>query len=168
MSAAPRASPPPHKTGNVIRDSALGRVPETIEEIIELNRRVWEVSRVSASLLEVIRLRNARTVNCVFCRAVRYDVARRDGLTEERAQLIDEGYESSTLAPREKLAIALADAYLGYPAGVSAELASMMVALMTFNFTSRTAVAIGGMPEAPLPVVEISVAGTTGGPAARP
>jgi alkylhydroperoxidase family enzyme len=181
MSATPRASPPPHKTGNVIRDSALGRVPETIEEILELNRRVWEDSRVSASLLEVIRLRNARTVNCVFCRAVRYDVARRDGLTEERAQLIDEGYESSTLAPREKLAIALADAYLGYPAGVSAELAarlgaefsgaelaSMMVALMTFNFTSRTAVAIGGMPEAPLPVVEISVAGTTGGPAARP
>jgi alkylhydroperoxidase family enzyme len=181
VSPLARVAPPPHKTGNVIRDSALGRVPQTIEEIIELNRRVWEDSRVAPALLEIVRLRNARTVNCVFCRAVRYDVARRDGLTEERAQMIAEGYESSALAPREKLAIGLADAYLGYPAGVSADLAarlgaefssgevaSLMVALMTFNFTSRTAVAIGGMPEAPLPVVEISVAATTGGSAPRP
>jgi alkylhydroperoxidase family enzyme len=169
MSSPARVAPPATKTGNVIRDSALGRVPETVEQIIELNRRVWAESGLAPALLEVLRLRNARTVNCVFCRAVRYDVARRDGLTEERAQMIAEGYESSALAPREKLAIGLADAYLGYPAGVegdlaarlraefsSGELASMLVALMTFNFTSRTAVAIGGMPAEPLPITLMS------------
>jgi hypothetical protein len=48
-----------------------------------------------------------------------------------------------------------------------AQIASMMVALMTFNFTARTAVSIGGMPEDPLPIVEVSVAVTTGEPAAQ-
>jgi alkylhydroperoxidase family enzyme len=175
MQPKARVAAPQTQTGNVIRDSALGRVPETIGEIIDLNRHVWQDRLVSPALLEIIRLRNARTVNCVFCRAVRYDVARRDGLTEQKAEMIADGYESSALSGREKLAIALADAYLGFPAGVDrdlaaricaefsrAQIASMMVALMAFNFTSRTAVCIGGMPEEPLPIIEVAVAATTG------
>lgn len=84
--------------------------------------------------------------------------------------MIRDGYEASSLAPREKAAIALADAYLGFPAGISEdaarrvtdafdddEIASMMVSLMTFNFTSRAAVSNGGMPEGPLPITEVSV-----------
>jgi alkylhydroperoxidase family enzyme len=170
VSAEARARAPSRRTGNAIRDSALGLVPETLEEIIALNGAVWQRSLVSATLLEMLRLRNARTVNCVYCKAVRYEVARTDGLTEARAAMIDADYRSSTLSEREKLAIALADAYLGFPAGVSAELAlrlchefspeqiaSMFVALMTFNFTSRTAVSIGGMPTEPLPVTVITV-----------
>jgi alkylhydroperoxidase family enzyme len=160
-----RATAPPGRTGNPIRDSALGRVPETLEEIIALNAAVWQRSLVSPTLLEILRLRNARTVNCVYCKAVRYQVAREDGLTEARAELIDANYADTALAPREKLAIALADAYLGFPAGMTAQLAqrlsaqfspeqiaSMFVALMAFNFTSRTAVSLGGMPEEPLPL----------------
>jgi alkylhydroperoxidase family enzyme len=175
MPSKPRASPPDILTGNVMRDSALGRVPDTLEQIIDLNRRVWQDSLVSPALLEILRLRNARSVNCVYCRAVRYDVARRDGLTEQKAQMIDDQYRTSALSAREKLAIELADAYLGFPAGVSrdlaarlaqefspAQIASMLVALPAFNFASRTAVAIGGMPEEPLPVIEVSVAAITG------
>jgi hypothetical protein len=41
------------------------------------------------------------------------------------------------------------------------QIASMFVALMTFNFTSRTAVSIGGMPEDPLPVMLLPTASTT-------
>jgi len=169
-----RAGAPATRTGNVIRDSALGQVPETLDEIIRLNAQVWQNSLVSPTLLELIRLRNARTVNCVFCKSVRYEVARNDGLTEERAQLVDANYERSTLSTREKLAIALADCYLGFPAGVkpelvaqlraeftAAEIASLLVALMTFNFTSRTAVSIGGMPEGPLPITLLPVTVTT-------
>jgi alkylhydroperoxidase family enzyme len=180
MQTKPRVAAPQTHTGNVIRDSALGLVPHTVGEIIDLNRHVWQDSLVSPALLEIIRLRNARTVNCVYCRAVRYDIARKDGLTEDRAEMIADGYEQSALSEREKLVIALADSYLGFPAAVSRELASrvsyefspaqiasMMVALMTFNFTARTAVSIGGMPEAPLPIVEVSVAVTTGEPAAQ-
>lgn len=174
MATKARASAPATRSGNVIRDSALGQVPETVAEIITLNGQVWQNSLVSPTLLEMVRLRNARAVNCVFCKAVRYEVARNDGLTEERAQLIDAHYQDSSLSRREKLAIALADCYLGFPAGVSPELAtqlaaeftpaqiaSLLVALMTFNFTSRTAVSIGGMPEGPLPVVVMPVTMTT-------
>ncbi len=174
MATKARASPPPTRTGNVIRDSALGQVPETVDDIIALNGAVWQSSLVSPTLLEMVRLRNARTVNCVFCKAVRYEVARNDGLTEERAQLIDANYQHSSLSRREKLAIALADSYLGYPAGIRPELAvqlaaeftpaqiaTLLVALMTFNFTSRTAVSIGGMPEDPLPVMVLPVSVTT-------
>jgi alkylhydroperoxidase family enzyme len=170
MQGKPRVSGPGTQSGNVVRDSAMGLVPETVDEILALNGHVWRESRVPPALLEILRLRNARTVNCVFCKSVRYDVARLDGLTEERAALVADGYEQSALARREKLAIALADAYLGFPAGVdaglaarlgaeftAAEIASMLVALVTFNFTSRTAVSIGGMPEDPLPVTVVSV-----------
>jgi alkylhydroperoxidase family enzyme len=174
MATKARASPPATRTGNVIRDSALGLVPETVEEVIVLNGEVWQSSLVSPTLLEMVRLRNARAVNCVFCKAVRYEVARNDGLTEERAQLIDANYQHSSLSRREKLAIALADCYLGFPAAVKPELAAqlaaeftpaqiaaLLVALMTFNFTSRTAVSIGGMPEEPLPVMVLPVTVTT-------
>jgi alkylhydroperoxidase family enzyme len=168
MSAKARASAPAERTGNPIRDSALAQVPETLEEIVALNSAVWRRSLVAPALLETLRLRNARTVNCVFCKSVRYEVARADGLTEARAAMIDAGYEHSALSAREKLAVALADSYLGFPAGMDAalaqrlahafsteQIASMLVALMTFNFTSRTAVSIGGMPEDPLPVVVV-------------
>jgi alkylhydroperoxidase family enzyme len=171
MSAKARARAPARRTGNPIRDSALALVPETVDEIVALNSAVWKRSLVSPALLETLRLRNARTVNCVFCKAVRYEVARADGLTEARAAMIDTGYQDSALTEREKLAVALADSYLGFPAGMGAELAqrlarefsaeqiaSMFVALMTFNFTSRTAVSIGGMPEEPLPVVLVPLA----------
>jgi len=175
MGAKARAHAPATRTGNMIRDSALGLVPETLTEIIALNAAVWNSSPVSPALLEMLRLRNARTVNCVYCKAVRYEVARSDGLTEERAAMIDQHYASSALSKREKLVIGLADAYLGFPVGVSAELATrlreefsaaqiaaMFVALMTFNFTSRTAVSIGGMPEDPLPVTLLPLSATGG------
>lgn len=171
----PRASAPAARSGNVIRDSALGQVPETVAEIITLNGHIWNGGIVAPSLLEILRLRNARTVNCVFCQSVRYDVARKDGLSEDRAEMVGDGYRQSTLSAREKAAIVLADSYLGFPAGMNpetaaeiaahftrAEVDAMLVALMTFNFTSRTAVAIGGMPEEPLPVMEVPVSITTG------
>jgi alkylhydroperoxidase family enzyme len=176
MATKARASPPAGApTGNPIRDSALGLVPETLTEIVTLNSAVWQRSLVSPALLEAIRLRNARTVNCVYCKSVRYEAARADGLTEERAALIDADYASSSLSEREKLAIALTDAYLGFPAGMDGalaarlrqafpteQLASMFVALMAFNFTSRTAVSIGGMPEEPLPITVLPMSATRG------
>jgi alkylhydroperoxidase family enzyme len=175
MSTKPRATGPANQTGNVILDSAMGLVPETVSEIIRLNSHVWRDSQVPPSLLEILRLRNARTVNCVFCKSVRYDVARHDGLTEDRAEMVADGYAESELTDREKRAIMLADSYLGFPAGVKApdaeriasefgsdEMSSMLIALMTFNFTSRTAVSIGGMPEEPLPIVEVPLAISVG------
>lgn len=166
--AIARIQAPERKTGDVIRDSALGLVPETIEPIANLNRHVWRSGSVRASLLEIVRLRNARTVNCQFCKSVRYDLARQDGLTEDKVDQIREGYEESLLSTEEKLAIAFADAYLHDPGAISKELvahlkqhfsatqlAHLAIALVAFNATSRCAVAIGGMPEN-LPITELA------------
>jgi alkylhydroperoxidase family enzyme len=171
--AEPRARASGTNSGNPIRDSALGTVPHTLEAIVRLNAEVWRHNLVPPALLEIIRLRNARTVNCVFCKSVRYERARQDGLTEERASMVDANYRDSALRPQEKLAIAFADGYLGYPAGITRELAadlraafsapqlaSLLLALVNFNFTSRTAVSIGGMPQEPLPVTVLPLSGT--------
>jgi alkylhydroperoxidase family enzyme len=168
MGTVARIQAPQQKTGDVIRDSALGLVPETIEAIANLNRQIWRSGSVRASLLEIVRLRNARTVNCQFCKSVRYDLARRDGLTEDKVDQIRDGYEESLLSTEEKLAIALADAYLHDPGGMSKELAAhlkqhfpaaqlahLTIALIAFNATSRCAVTIGGMPEN-LPITELA------------
>ncbi|HEV3113689.1 MAG TPA: hypothetical protein VGY99_24650 [Candidatus Binataceae bacterium] len=168
MGAVARVAAPQGKTGDPIRDSALGLVAETVDQIARLNHHAWRSSPVRASLLEIVRLRNARTVNCQFCKSVRYDLARRDGLTENKVDQIADGYEQSGLSDEEKLAVAFADAYLLDPNAMSAELASRLkkqftpaqlahlaIALIAFNATSRCAVTIGGMPEN-LPITEIS------------
>ena len=41
MSSHLRVAVPREQTGNSIRDSALGLVPETVEPLIALNERVW-------------------------------------------------------------------------------------------------------------------------------
>jgi alkylhydroperoxidase family enzyme len=168
MGAAARVQGPSNHTGDPIRDSALGLVPETVDQIAVLNRNVWRSSSVRPALLEIIRLRNARTVNCQFCKSVRYDLARRDGLTENKIDQIRDGYQRSALSVEEKLAIEFADAYLHDPAATSPDLASRLkrhftpaqlahlaIAIVAFNATSRCAVSIGGMPDN-LPVMEIA------------
>jgi alkylhydroperoxidase family enzyme len=105
----------------------------------------------------------------VFCKSVRYDVAKADGLSEDKVDNIADGYEDSNLSDMEKAALAFTDAYLFDPKGVTpalkarlkatfteAQIATLAVALATFNASSRCAVSLGGMPES-LPVTEISV-----------
>jgi len=117
----------------------------------------------------MLRLRNARTVNCVFCKSVRYDIARADGLSEDKVAQIDDDFAASRLSEREKLVLAFADLYLRTPGRVDAALAErlrheftpeqishMAIALTTFHALSRCAVSLGGMPEH-LPVTVASV-----------
>ncbi|MGD9598222.1 MAG: carboxymuconolactone decarboxylase family protein [Steroidobacteraceae bacterium] len=145
-----RAGKPEKLTGHVIRDSSLGLVPETLPAIMEM-----------------LRLRNARAVNGVFCKSMRYDIARADGLTEEKVAQIDDDYPASRLGEREKLVLAFADLYLRTPVRVDpavaaqlrreftpAELTHMAIGLATFHALSRCAVSLGGMPES-LPVMEL-------------
>jgi alkylhydroperoxidase family enzyme len=169
MGVIARVSAPKTQTGNIIRDSALGLVPETVDVYATLNKSLWTSEYIRPALMEMVRLRNARTVNCVFCRSVRYDVAKADGLSEDKVDDIADGWEDSKLSDVEKAALAFADAYLFDPKGVTPELkarlnknftteqlAALAVGLAAFNASSRCAVSLGGMPES-LPVMEISV-----------
>lgn len=154
---------------HVIRDSNLGLVPETVQPILDLLDGIWHRASVGPAVVEMLRLRNARTVNCVVCKSVRYDIARADGLTEDKVAQIDDAFAASTLSGREKLVLAFADLYLRTPDRVDAtlaaklrreftpeQLAHMAVAITTFHALSRCAVSFGGMPES-LPVSVMAV-----------
>lgn len=169
MSARARVSAPKQQTGNIVRDSALGFVPETLDPYLALCQQLWHGGPLSASYLEMARLRNARKVNCVFCKSVRYDVAVEDGLSEDKVDLIEDDFELSNLSEREKLVLAYTDQYLNDPAGLGEELKSRLTAafsaeeivhlslsIILNNGFSRFAVAMGGMPEE-LPLMEIAV-----------
>ena len=171
MSGQPRAVNDKAPSGNMIRDSALGLVPETLDNYLALNRKIWESGPLGPAEIEVARLRNARTVNCVFCKSVRYDIAKADGLSEERVAMIGEGYRASDLSTREKLIIAFTDQYYQDPAGIgddlkadlqqaftAEELIHLSLVVAHFSGFSRCAVSLGGMPDE-LPLMEMSVPG---------
>ncbi|TXS92904.1 carboxymuconolactone decarboxylase family protein [Parahaliea maris] len=169
MASQPRVTAPQQQTGNIVRDSALGLVPETLDKYMDLTRVIWEGGLLNPAEVEIARLRNARKVNCVFCKSVRYDIAVADGLTEEKVQMIDDDFQQTSLTDREKLILAFTDQYLNDPAGLGSELKEKLLqeftpeelvhlsmAVAYFNGFSRCAVSLGGMPDE-LPVMQISV-----------
>lgn len=156
-------------TGNMVRDSALGLVPETLDHYMGLTREIWESGPLNAAEIELARIRNARTVNCVFCKSVRYDIAVEAGLSEDKVQMIEDDFRDSSLSDREKLILAFTDQFLHDPAGMSDELKGQLqtqfspeelvhlsIAVAYFSGFSRCAVSLGGMPDE-LPVMKISV-----------
>jgi alkylhydroperoxidase family enzyme len=169
MANKPRVNPPSLRTGNVVRDSALGHIPSVIEPYLRLNGALWRDGPLGPALIELARLRNARRVNCVFCKNVRYDIAKADGLNEAMVAQIDDDFVSSGLSEEQKVVLAFVDLYLDNPAEISpalkaklkahfsaAELVQLSLALVLCNTFSRFAVAMGGMPD-DLPTMEISV-----------
>lgn len=165
--SAPRVGTPANKTGHIVRDSSLGLATQTVDALIDLNNAIWRRSSVRHALLEMLRLRNARTVNCVFCKSVRYDVARADGLDEDKVARITDGFADSDLSAIEKCVLAFADVYLQHPAQfppallgqlreffTAEQIAHLAISIAGFNAMSKCAVSLGGMPES-LPVMEI-------------
>ena len=124
-------------TGNMVRDSALGLVPETLDFYMGLNRKIWESGPLSPAEIEIARLRNARKVNCVFCKSVRYDIARADGLTEDRVAMIEDNFRDSALGEREKLILAFTDQFLSDPGGLSEELKSELMAVFGSKYRNK-------------------------------
>lgn len=162
------------QTGNAIRDGIFGLVPETVSEIVALYGNLWGNACISPTLVEIIRLRLARKVDCPLCKSVRFDVPKANGLTEDRLELVEDDYELNPLSEREKCAIALTDAFLDFPVRVSEELANrllkqfnetelawVLLTLMHFNLTSRIQISLGGTPAGSLPIVEIPTSITT-------
>lgn len=162
-----RVGTPATKTGHIVRDSSLGLAPVMLDAILPLNDSVWRRNSVRHALLEMLRLRNARTVNCVFCKSVRYDVGRADGLTEEKVSRINDEFADSDLSEVEKLVLAFTDVYLFHPEQFPAPLIGQLrqhfseqqichlaISIASFNAMSKCAVSLGGMPES-LPVMEI-------------
>ena len=169
MAGKARVRGPESSTGNVIRDSALGIVPQTLARYLPLNAAIWDDGPLSPAEIEMARLRSAQYVGCVLCQAVRYDIAVAAGLGEDKVQMIGDSFLTSALSPREKLILVFTDHYLNNPSVPPAALRQQLQAEFTpqellhlslvvayFNGFSRCAVGLGGMPDH-MPRMEISV-----------
>lgn len=160
----PRVTLPQSASDDPVSGSALALQPESLAAFNQLYGTLWSRGVLSHSLKEIARLRNARTTNCVFCKNVRFDQARAEGLTEAKVDDIADDYAASDLSEKEKLVIAYTDVFLSNPAGLSKELKEAMSAffsdeeiveltagLAIFMGFSKIAVSLGGMPDS-LPV----------------
>ena len=138
----------------------LGHQPEIWRAFQRLYGTLWSRGVLDQATKEVARLRNARVTGCGFCRNVRFDGARREGLTEALVEQIADGFEASTLCERHKLVIRYADVFLTDPAGISpelqaalrreltpAEIVEVTAGLALFMGFSKIAVVLGTAPE---------------------
>ncbi len=91
---------------------------------------------------------------------MRFAVARQEGLTEEMAAQVDDGWGDSSLSERHKKALILADAFLAVSGPPSAadqgrlrseftepELIELGIGLALFNGFSKMLIALGLEPE---------------------
>jgi alkylhydroperoxidase family enzyme len=161
---APRVPPPRGRGSDPISGSALGHQPEALLAFLKLYGTLWSHGVVDQATKELARIRNARTVNCTICKSIRFEGARKEGLTEALVDQIRDGYETSELSPRHKAVLRYTDTFLS-PAPepdaalrremlshfTAAELVELTAGLALFMGFSKIAVSLGGMPES-LPV----------------
>jgi AhpD family alkylhydroperoxidase len=119
--------------------SALAHCPDLATAFHHLYGVMWSEGIVDQPLKETVRMRNARVTDCGFCKNVRFAGAREAGLTEEQVAMIDDGFESSGLSERQKVALRFTDAYLRAPGEMPAE----VMADMRERFTEPEVVEIG-------------------------
>jgi AhpD family alkylhydroperoxidase len=144
----------------------LEQNPDAAAAFWRLYGILWSHGKVDQPTKEVARLRNARTTGCNYCKAVRFSGALEAGLTEDRIDQIDDGYEASTLSPREKAVIGYVDTMLRDPHGMTAEqraaldreldaveLVELSLGIGLFHGFSKIAVALGPPPDMPVMVV---------------
>lgn len=162
---APRIRPPKTQSRDPVQNSALAHQPALLAAFTRLYGTLWSHGVLDLPTKEMTRLRNARITDCSFCRNVRFEGARRDGLGEDLVDEIRDGYaKSDALTPRQKVALRFTDAFLRDPASDDPTLRAELLAHFTpeeivelaagvalFMGFSKIAVALGQAP-ADMPV----------------
>ena len=157
---APRVQPPDVDTDDPVAGSVLAHQPALLSAFTELYGTLWSHGEVDQMTKEMARLRNARTVNCPICKAIRFSGARADGLEEQLVDLIHDGYEQTDLEPRHKAVLAWVDAFLDDPSGdhaalrarlgehfTLAQIVELTAGIALFMGFSKIAVSLGGLPD---------------------
>jgi AhpD family alkylhydroperoxidase len=157
--AAPPGEPPAlsEDADPAISKSALSEQPEALVAFLRLYGTLWSHGQLEQRIKEVARLRNARITNCAYCRSVRFEGARAEGLSEDRVDLIDDDYAISELSAREKVVLRFTDTFLREPGGLTDELRREVLdefsASDVVELTTGIAVTLGPPPEMPVMVV---------------
>jgi AhpD family alkylhydroperoxidase len=158
---------PDETPDDAISGSVLAEQPEALMGFLRLYGTLWSHGRLPQSIKEVARLRNARVTDCAYCRSVRFEGARDEGLTEDRVDHIVDGYETAAeLSDREKAAIRFTDTFLREPGELGGEqraelaahfdddeLVELAAGVALFMGFSKIAVALGPPSAMPTEVV---------------
>jgi alkylhydroperoxidase family enzyme len=163
---AARVKAPATRSADPIQASPLALQPELLTAFLRLYGTLWSHGELDQATKELARIRNARTIDCPICKAIRFSGARKEGLGEEVLERVTDGWQASDLAPRQKAVLAFVDAFLGergeLPPELRRELAAhftpaqiveLAAAVALFMGFSKIAVALGGLPDA-IPVHE--------------
>jgi alkylhydroperoxidase family enzyme len=156
--------PPAAGGGDPISASALAHQPEALGAFLKLYGTLWSHGVLDQASKETARIRNARTIDCAICKSIRFEGARKEGLTEALVERIRDDWARSDLPPRQKAVLAWTDRFLSpepEPDALlqkellahftPAELVELTAGLALFMGFSKIAVTLGGMPES-LPV----------------
>jgi alkylhydroperoxidase family enzyme len=146
--------------------SVFDHAPELFSGFNRFYGTLWTNGNLDQATKEVGRLRNARVTGCAICRNLRFDGAIEAGLEESFVDEIVDGYESSELPERWKVALRWADAIIGHPASQAgaerpeveatfspAETVELTLTVAIAQGFSKAAVAWGPPPEIPLMVI---------------
>ncbi len=156
----PRVDPPDVDTDDPIAGSVLAHQPALLAAFTDLYGTLWRHGEVDQFTKEMARLRNARTVNCPICKAIRFEGARAEGLEESIVDLIHDGYEEAGLEARHKAVLAWVDAFITEPSGdhralrerleshfSPAQVIELTAGVALFMGFSKIAVSLGGLPD---------------------
>jgi alkylhydroperoxidase family enzyme len=120
-----RIAPPPGGS------SLFDHEPDVFATFNQLYGTLWSAGVLDQGTKEAGRLRNARTVDCKICRNLRFSGAVEAGLTEDLVDLIEDGYETSDLPHRYKLAVRYTDVLITDPSSLTDELRAELAAEFT-------------------------------------
>lgn len=161
-----RVKAPATRSADPIQASPLALQPELLQAFLRLYGTLWSQGELDQACKELARIRNARTIDCPICKAIRFKGAREEGLTEDVVDLIRDGYEASGLSARQKAILRYVDAFLASPGEIGedlkrellahftpAQVVELTAAVALFMGFSKIAVALGGLPDA-IPVHE--------------
>jgi len=163
---APRVQAPATQSADPIQASPLALQPELLQAFLRLYGTLWSHGELDQATKEIARIRNARTIDCPICKAIRFSGARREGLSEDMIDRVRDGWEHSDLTARQKAVLHYVDLFLASPAEIGedlrrellvhftpAQLVELAAAVALFMGFSKIAVALGGLPDS-IPVHE--------------
>jgi AhpD family alkylhydroperoxidase len=157
---AARVKSPATRSADPIQASPLALQPELLQAFLRLYGTLWSHGELDQATKELARIRNARTIDCPICKAIRFKGAREEGLTEDIVDRIRDGYPASDLSARQKAVLRYVDAFLASPGEIAedlrrellahftpAQLVELAAAVALFMGFSKIAVALGGLPD---------------------
>ena len=163
---AARVKAPVTRSADPIQASPLALQPELLQAFLRLYGTLWSHGELDQATKELARIRNARTIDCPICKAIRFKGAREEGLTEDVVDRIRDGYEASDLGARQKVVLRYVDDFLASPGEIGedlrrgllahftpAQVVELAAAVALFMGFSKIAVALGGLPDT-IPVHE--------------